>query len=171
MMNAYRAKYSDGTLRLLSNEMPDIDDGETVFVTIERVRSDVAHKHQFAWINEAWANIPEHLQQRPWAQTPETLRKHALIATGYHSTYTIDCGTAAAARNVLAALRAAEARAAGYAIGRVTGSIVQIWTPLSQSYRSMGRTAFNESKRAILEWIAAQIGVEPEQLSKEKSNV
>ena len=162
----YRARFKDGALRLLTNTPPDLDDGETVFVTIERCRSGPSHRHQFAWVKDAWATLPERLSQMPWAETPETLRKHALIATGFHQTYTLDCGAVASARRVKAALVAAEARAHGYALGRVVGPVVTVWTPESQSYRAMGAKRFAESKAAILDWIAAQIGVAPEQLGR-----
>lgn len=162
----YRARYHDGALRLMTNQPPALEDGETVFVTIERVRSDNSHKHQFAWVKDAWANLPEHLQDRRWAETPETLRKHALIATGFFNTYTLDCGASATAQRVKGALVAAEAKAEGYAVGQVKGPVVTVWTPQSQSYRAMGRERFQESKTAILEWIAAQIGCSPEDLRR-----
>ena len=160
----YRAKWNSGCLNLITNSMPDIDDGEVVFVTIERQRSAKSHRHEFAWVNDAWANLPEAISGVPWAETADTLRKHALIATGFHQSYTLDCGKEATARRVLSALRGAEAKAHGYAIGRVRGPIVTIWTPESQSYRSMGADRFRESKNAILEWISAQIGASPSDL-------
>lgn len=159
----YRARWHNGTLRLLTNSI-DLDEGETVFVTVERARSMNSHRHQFAWVKDAWASLPEAVQDAPWAETPETLRKHALIATGYHQTYTLDCGSGAAAARVKAALTAAEAGKHGYAIGRVRGPVVTIWTPESQSVRAMGSMRFQESKTAILDWIAAQIGVSAKEL-------
>lgn len=151
------------TIRLLSNAS-DLEPGEVVFVTVERGRSQATHRHQFAWIHEAWQSLPESLQGMPWAETPETLRKHALIACGFHQMVTLDCGSKAAAGRVKAALVAAEARAHGYALGRVQGPVVTVWTPESQSMRAMGAKRFQESKSAILEWIAAKIGVTPAQL-------
>lgn len=162
----YRARYAGGALRLLTNSPPDIPDGETVTVTIERQRSGKSHRHQFAWVKDAWMNLPEHLADMPWAETAEHMRKHALIATGFHQTYTLDCGSEASARRVKAVLVSAEAHAHGYAIGRVRGPVVQIWTPESQSYRAMGGERFKASKAAILDWIAAQIGVTPEELKR-----
>lgn len=163
----YRARYTAGTLRLQTNALPDLDDGEIVMVTIERGRSLKSHRHQFAWINDAWANLPERLQGMPWAETPETLRKHALIATGFHQTLVLDCGANATAARVKAALLAAETRAHGYALAQVRGPVVTVWTPESQSIRAMGGDRFKASKTAILDWIAAQIGVTPEQLKGE----
>ena len=165
-MMDYRARYIDGSLRLMTNAPPDLDQGEVVMVSIERGRSMTSHRHQFAWVKDAWQNLPEALMDRPWAETPETLRKHALIATGYHQSYTLDCGAEATARRVKAALVAAEAKTNGYALGRVRGPVVTVWTPESQSVRAMGCKRFQESKTAIMDWIAAQIGVTPEELVK-----
>ena len=161
-----RARYMNGTLRLLTNGPIGLDEGEMVFVSIDRARSAVNHKHQFAWIKDAWLNLPETAQGQPWADTPETLRKHALIATGYHQSLTLDCGANATAQRVKAALLAAEVKAHGYALGQVRGPVVRIWTPESQSMRAMGGDRFKESKAAILDWIAAQIGVSPEELGR-----
>lgn len=164
----YRARYQGGVLRLLTNTPPGLDEGEIVLVSLERGRSPSSHKHQFAWIKDAWATLPEAVAAMPWAETPETLRKHALIATGYHQTYTLDCGAVATARRVKSALVAAEAGKHGYALGRVVGPVVTVWTPESQSVRAMGGKRFQESKTAILDWIADKIGTTPEQL---RSNV
>lgn len=160
----YRARYISGQLQLMTNRPPDLDEGEIVHVEIERARSGISHKHQFAWVKDAWMNLPEEVQSQPWAETPETLRKHALIATGYHQLTVIDCGAKAPAMRVKAALVAAEAKAHGYALGQVRGSVVRVWTPESQSLRAMGGKRFQESKQAILDWIAAQIGVTSEEL-------
>lgn len=161
-----RARYMNGTLRLMTNGPIGLDEGETVFVSIDRARSAVSHKHQFAWIKDAWLNLPESTMGQPWADTPETLRKHALIATGYHQSLTIDCGANATAQRVKAALLAAEVKAHGYALGQVRGPVVRIWTPESQSVRAMGGDRFKESKSAILDWIAGQIGVAPDELGR-----
>ena len=160
----YRARWENGTLRLMANNLPDLDPGEIVTITIERGRSLNSHRHQFAFIHEAWSSLPEALQDAPWAETPETMRKHALIATGYHQSYTLDCGANATAQRVKTALVAAEAGKHGYAVGRVRGPVVTVWTPESQSMRSMGGKRFQESKAAILDWMAAQLGVPPEAL-------
>lgn len=160
----YRARYNAGGLRLATNRLPDLDEGEIVFVEIERARSDASHKHQFAWVKDAWLTLPETAQAQPWAETPETLRKHALIATGFHQVTVLDCGAKAPALRVKAALVAAEAKAHGYALGQVQGPVVRVWTPESQSMRAMGAKRFQESKDAVLNWIAAQIGVAPEML-------
>lgn len=162
----FRAKWSGGVLRPLTNTLPGIEDGEIVIASVERLRSGQSHRHQFAAIKEAWLNLPEHMMDRAWAASAETMRKHALIATGYHGVYTLDCGTSAAAVRVKAPLISAEAGKHGYAVGRVSGPVLTIWTPESQSYRAMGRKRFQESKDAVLDWIAAQIATTPAALTR-----
>lgn len=163
----YRARIiGPGTLRLLANNLPDFEEGETVLVSIERGRSMNSHKHQFAWVKDAWQNLPEAEAMQPYAETAETLRKHALIACGYHQVYTLDCGANATAHRVKAAMVSAEAGKHGYAIGQVRGPVVTIWTPESQSVRAMGSKRFQESKTAIMEWIAGKLGVSPEELRR-----
>ena len=133
--------------------------GDVVIVEVDHPRGGNSHRHQFAEINDAWRHLPERLQSMPWAANPETLRKHALIVTGYRQTYSIDCGTNAPAARVKAALEVAEAGRHGYAIVAAHGPVVIVWTPESQSMRSMGGKRFQASKTAVLDWISGQIGV------------
>lgn len=154
------------TLQITSNEVPDIEAGETLLIEIHRARSGRSHKHQFAWITEAWHSLPEEAQGLPWAETPETLRKHALIATGYHNSYTLDCESKASAERIRTHLLRSEYKAEGYAIGVVKGTVVTIWTPKSQSLKAMGGPEFQRSKEDIMDWIAAKVGTTKEELRK-----
>ncbi len=167
----FRARWNGETLTPtghygLSAAREAMEPGDVVIVEIDHPRSQNSHRHQFAEINEAWRHLPESLQEAPWAASPETLRKHALIATGFADTYSIDCGAKATAERVRMALASAEAGKHGYAIAKVRGPLVVVWTPQSQSMRAMGGKRFQESKQAVLNWIAAQIGVETEELRR-----
>ena len=141
-----------------------MDDGDIVIVSIDHPRSQATHRHQFAEINDAWRHLPESLHDAPWAASAEALRKHALIVTGYADTYSIDCGAKATAERVRMALWAAETGRHGYAIASVRGPVIMVWTPQSQSMRAMGGKRFQESKTAVLDWIAGQIGVAASEL-------
>lgn len=140
-------------------------EGDTVAVTIDHPRSQATHAHQWAEIAEAWHNLPEAVQHMPWAANAETLRKHALIVTGWHDVETVDAGSKAAAERVAALLSRHATQAHGYAITQAKGPVVTCWTPRSQSYRAMGKDDFQKSKSAVLEWIAQQVGVTPDQLT------
>ena len=140
--------------------------GDVVIVEVDHPRSTNSHRHQFAEINDAWRHLPESLSEMPWAVNAEALRKHALIVTGYCHTSATDCGSAAAAQRVAAILQAEATRGHGYALTVVRGPVVTLYTPESQSMRAMGGKRFQESKSAVLNWIAQQIGVTPEQLQR-----
>lgn len=161
-MSTYRARWLNGVLRLLTNDPPDLDEGETVIVEIERGRSMKSHRHQFAEIREMWETLPESMSELPYAQSAETLRKHALIVTGYCDVETIDAGTKAAAARMAAYVGDLARKAHGYAIVKVEGPLVRCYTPHSQSVRAMGGKVFQESKTKVLDWIAARMGVNRE---------
>ena len=120
-------------------------------------RTQASHNHQFAEIADMWQTLPESMANLPYAQSPETLRKHALIARGYCDVATVDAGSKAAAVRVAATMAPIATRAHGYAIVKADGPLVRIYTPHSQSYRSMGKALFNESKAATLDWIGAKL--------------
>lgn len=129
--------------------------GEMIVVEAINERSWRSHRHQFAEIREAWATLPESLSEMPYAKSPETLRKHALIERGHADVQTIDAGSKAAAERVGAYLSALATKAHGYAIVKIEGPVVRVYTPHSQSARAMGGKTFAASKSDVLEWIAA----------------
>jgi len=47
--------------------------GERYILAPVSNRSDATHKHEFAWLREAWMSLPEHLAER--FPTAEHLRK------------------------------------------------------------------------------------------------
>lgn len=132
--------------------------GEDYALVALEHRSDKTHAHQFAWLREAWANLPEGLAEQ--FPTPEHLRKRGLIETGYYVEQMIDAGSNAAALRVAAYMRAKDEFShvvvrGAYAVERVAKS---------QSRRAMDAREFQASKSALLDWCAALIGVSPETL-------
>lgn len=124
-------------------------------------RSWASHQHQFAFIGEAWKNLPERLCDT--FPSPEHLRKAALIATGWHRETIIEAGGKAAALRVAAYVRGEDE----FAHVVVRGSTVIVRKARSQRLRGldrMGKAEFQQSKDAVLGWIAVLIGVEPTQL-------
>lgn len=123
-------------------------------------RSDATHKHEFAWLREAWMNLPEALaDQYP---TSEHLRKRALIDAGFYDESITDAGTVAAAIRVAAAFRAID----DFSLVIVRGPYVIRRSAKSQSKRAMGAQEFQRSKTAIMEVIANMIGVETKELAE-----
>lgn len=136
--------------------------GEGEIITFERneERSAASHNHQFAWLHDAWLNLPERIARKH--QTDEHLRKWALIETGYcHEDITVwdspkDAMTAGLMMRKLDT----------YCVVVISGRTVRRYTAMSQSIRSMGKDKFQQSKTAILELVSFLIGVAPDQLRK-----
>lgn len=133
--------------------------GEVVTLTRWEPRSQRSHNHQFAEVHEAWQNLREaDGMQFP---TPEHLRKHALIMCGYATRTDYPCGTKAEAQRWAHRLSGMDA----YAVVTISETVVTVWQAESQSTRAMGKRRFQESKTAILNWLADRIGTAPETLT------
>lgn len=126
-------------------------------------RSTATHNHEFAWLKEAWLNLPEALADL--YPTQEHLRKRALIEAGFCDETIIDAGTNAAALRVASAIRAREE----FSLVIVRGPAVVIRAAKSQSRRAMNAKEFHVSKTAIMEIIANMIGTTAASLSQERA--
>lgn len=140
--------------------------GETVALEVSLARSMRSHRHQFAAIREAWAQLPEAVTDRPWAQNAESLRKHALCATGWKDVTEAHWGTAEFAMRAALLEKDRAFAKHGYAIvecdpGR---ALVRVTVPRSQSLKAMGAADFKRSKSDVLDWCAALVGVSVEAL-------
>lgn len=127
--------------------------GETYTLAPVEDRSAASHRHYFAAINEAWANLPDHLSER--YPTAEHLRKAALIRAGHHDERSIVCASRAEALRVAAFIKPMD----DYALVATSGAVVRVFTAKSQSVRAMGKAAFEKSKADVLEALADMIGV------------
>jgi hypothetical protein len=124
-------------------------------------RSWISHRHEFAWIAEAWKNLPETVEEM--FPSPEHLRKAALIATGWRRETIIDAGNKMAALRVAAYARGEDE----FAQVLTRGPTVIVRKARSQRMHGadcMNKKEFGESKDAILGWISELIGVDPERL-------
>lgn len=139
--------------------------GERYTLAPYEERSIATHNHEFAWLHEAWLNLPERYQGEVFAQSSEHLRKYALIRAGYSDCASMPCASKAEALRVAAFIRPMDE----FSIVTVNGTVVNRFTAKSQKRRAMGAKVFQESKTAIMDVIAQMIGVEPEQLSKARA--
>lgn len=135
--------------------------GEVYPLVVEEPRSMISHKHEFAWLREAWRSLPEGLSDL--YPTEEHLRKRALIQAGYCTEVLVDAGSAAAARRMVAAMTFLDE----FAFVQVSGSAISIKRAKSQSHRAMGAKDFQQSKTAILAIISEMLGVSPEELRRQ----
>jgi len=117
-------------------------------------RSGASHRHFFAAINEAWANLPERLAAH--YPTAEHLRARALIEAGYCTIADYVCSSRAEAVRWAANLRA---EASEYALVVISETVVRVFKPKSQSVKAMGREEFQASKDAVFTALAKMIGV------------
>jgi hypothetical protein len=141
-----------------------LEDREAVVLEVRRGRSERSHRHAFAFIDEAWRSLPEDCQGMPWAASPTTLRKWALISTGHCDCTTVDAGTKASAERVAAVMSTLANQAHGFAVVAVRGTSVTVWTPHSMEVRRMGGEAFQQAKQDVLEHLAALLEVEAAEL-------
>jgi hypothetical protein len=128
----------------------------------EKQRSPATHNHEFATLAEAWANLPERYADEAWAQSPEHLRKYALIKTGFNNSQTFVCGSKAEAKRWAANLRPRDE----FAIVVAKGNTVVEFTAKSQSRKEMDAKEFQRSKQAVLEYVSSLLEVEPEVLDE-----
>lgn len=126
-------------------------------------RSMKSHNAYFAQIDEAWQNLPEDIAPR--FPSPEHLRAQALVDTGWCDEETTIFDTPQDAQKFARAIRENQKRTRSpITIIRVKGNIVQEFRPMSQSTASMKKQPFEESKKAVLDYILGLIGTTAREL-------
>jgi hypothetical protein len=135
--------------------------GEVYHMVVEEPRSAKSHRHEFAWLREAWRSLPEDLA--PLYPSEEHLRKRALIEAGFYTEQAIDAGSRAAALRVAAAIPALDE----FAFVKIEGATVLVRRARSQSLRAMGAKDFAQSKAAILGIIADMLSVPADVLRRQ----
>lgn len=126
-------------------------------------RSMNSHRHEFAWLREAWKNLPEDLA--PLFPTVESLRKRALIEGGFFYEKIVEARSPAEARNIAALVESLDE----FAYVKIDGNVVITRRAMSQRMRgkyAMDRKTFQDSKTAVLRIVSDLIGVTPETLTR-----
>jgi hypothetical protein len=135
--------------------------GERYMLEPLDARSLAEHRHYFAWLNEAWANLPEQWGNR-WTN-PEQLRKWALNQTPFCTTTVHRTASVAEAKNLVRYLLVVDDELEIERIGRR----VIVKKADSQNFQSMSKKKFRESKEAVMAVVAMLIGVTPQTLKRE----
>jgi hypothetical protein len=139
--------------------------GQAYTLVEEKQRSRKSHNQQFAWVSEAWEHLPEWFKHEPWAQSPESLRKYALIRTHFCTTSQVVCDSHAEALRWTAFMRE---QVDEYVLAQVHDTVVNVYRAESQKVAVMGASRFQQSKQAIFDYIARElIGVDPEAFARE----
>lgn len=163
MRDAMAFRWSNGgffpTDRFAESAAEQFADGAAYWLSVEPERSEKTHKHEFAFVKEAWKTLPENIAHL--YPSSEHLRKRALIDAGFYTERLIDAGSQAAALRVAAFAREEDEFA--WVVTR--GPMVVVRKAKSQSHRAMGAGDFHRSKQAVLEVIAGLLGTTVEALS------
>jgi hypothetical protein len=135
--------------------------GQNYRLIEQEERSRISHDHYFANIHDMWQTMPEGIAKH--FQSDEHLRKWSLIRTGYCISNDFVFETPNDAKIAATLL----AKRYQYAVIRVSGSTITITEAESQSRRNMDAKRFQESKNAVLNYIASLIPVKLDQLQQE----
>ncbi len=135
---------------------------ETYTMAPLRQRSENSEREYFACLDSAWKNLPESIaSQYP---TREHLRKKALIQCGYTDEKHVVLSSHVEANQTAFFINGFD----DYAITTATGCVVTRYTAKSQSRRAMGRAEFQKSKEAVLDYVAALVGVSVDDMKRNK---
>lgn len=138
--------------------------GQRYFVTEVSQRSKTSHDHFFAMVGEVFKSLPEHLAER--FSSPDHLRAYALIKTGYYVERAFIASSKAEAVRVAHFLRNGGQQ---FAVISIADNVVIERVAQSQSYATMGKKKFQESKDKVLDFLADLIGVETPELQRESA--
>lgn len=135
--------------------------GQRYRMVEEAERSQASHNHEFAFLAEAWASLPDELlAQYPSA---EHLRKKGLIAKGYCTMTQHACATVSEAERLESAITK---HVDTYAVVVRRRNVVTVYEAVSQSKRAMGAAQFQASKTALMEFVGDLLGVDPETVGR-----
>lgn len=109
--------------------------------------SDKSRGYYFARVEDLHDNLPPQYEER--FPSPEHLRKYALVHCGYRDEEFIVTDSNEHAIAAAAILRRRDA----FAVMKVEGNVLRIWTAKSQRRMHMKREEFEASKTAVLDWI------------------
>lgn len=163
-MSPFEAIWRDGAFHPLdryhNTVAAEFGEGECVRLERHEERSGKSHNHFFAALNDAWLNLPEGEAER--FPSSEHLRKWALIRAGYRDERTFVAASKAEGERLVAFVKPMD----DYAVVVRRDAVVTVYTAKSQSVKAMGKADFQASKDAVLEKVAALIGMQPAQLGK-----
>lgn len=124
-------------------------------------RSQASHNFYFAALAEGFANLSEENAKR--FPDSEALRHWALVQCGYCTETNYVLANSKEARKLAADIR----RMSPYAVMKIQDNILIVWEAESQSKAAMKKDRFEDSKRDVLDMIAAMARTTPAQLYKE----
>lgn len=137
--------------------------GEQYRLVPHEDRSHASHGHYFARLHEVWNNLPDRLALE--YPTADKLRKWALCRTEYRNIRKIACSSNEEARRIAAFMKSMPMGEDIYVEIGINENVVVEVTPKSQSYKAMGKAAFQDSKQQVLDIVTQLIDVTSSELS------
>jgi hypothetical protein len=133
-------------------------------------RSQASHNHYFAAVGEAFNNLSEENATR--FPSREHLRHWALVQCGYATETNFVLANSKEARKLAADIRKRDPYAVivmskDNRLADRSSSVVKVFDAESQSVGAMKRERFEQSKRDVLDLVAAMARTTPVQLYKE----
>ena len=116
--------------------------------------SDPLRKMFFATIRDIWQTLPDHFAEI--YPSSEHLRKAALIRAGWCETVTTACNDKQTALRVAALAKHLDR----YAIARVEGSTVMVFTARSIARRACKKAELSKVVEDALRWARGLVGIE-----------
>ena len=134
-------------------------EGDTYRLAETGLRSMQSHRHFFACVYEAWANLRE--DQAEHFPSADHLRKWALTFTQFCDVHTYHAASKAEAMRVMTFLAGGDT----YSRIEIDGTTVTHYVPHSQAVAAMpDNRTFQASKSAVLDVLALKLGVSVEQI-------
>lgn len=111
-----------------------------------------SHNAYFAELEEIWQSLPEEETRR--FPTSEHMRARALVETGYCQERDYVCDSNSHAKHLAKIIRSHS----DYSIIKISGDVVKVFEPMSQSIAAMGGSdSWKASRRAVLDYCRALI--------------
>lgn len=152
----WRWSAEERALRPLTNRPLELEDGHTYRLTPEEDRNWARHRAYFARLRDLWQTLPDSASSELWAQSPEHLRKWALISTGHNTCTVHDCASKAEAQRTARIIRA---EADEFTVVVARGNTVVVYRAKSQDAR-MKKADFDQSADNVLRFIEDLLGAE-----------
>lgn len=133
--------------------------GEVLRLVNQPERSTKSHNHLFAAVEDTWRNLPPLMAER--FNSPEALRKYALVKAGHCFSESIACPSHDDALRVASFVRGNDE----FAVVTVQKNMVTRYTPKSMAHSAMSSDEFKKVKDDVLRVLSELIGVAKQELS------
>lgn len=159
----------DGEFHAIGRKVCEgLEVGKVYPFDIANMESEKSRDHFFASIKEIWATLPDHIMRA--YPSPDHLRKQCLIRTGYCTMQVFKCDTENDALKAVQFIKSIDKFVACSIEKKVDGlGEIYVLTALhaeTQKRNSMGGKRFQESKQAVLDYLAEMLGCTADEIRR-----